>query len=273
MDISEPRALVVVEMFRTSSLQEACHELFLNYPMAARSVNHSAAIRSMVVMRQDGGNTGFFVLSDDRRKGAPSYSLYRWPMRGNVDIQADDDLVVSEVFVDVVTHGIPIPRDGSLFGWTCEGAITALIVIYAEHTPACPEPAWAVMPCVGTPEAQWPPFTGKRLFGHWSWVHYRAGSIVSLGGLISANPGKVFWTDTTAALGSHCCTVERDIQSPKGYVLRRGRYVYYQVLRAGKPVPPLEELLANTSKIDLASRFQWLERSHDWRGDGGTWIQ
>jgi hypothetical protein len=251
-------------MIRTSSLYEACHELFAAYPLAARALNHSGTIRSMVLMLQDGDNAGFFVLSNDCGEGRPSYSLRPWPAGGIVDIEADGSPVVPDVVVKAVTRGVPIPRDGSLFGWTCGDAITALVVVYAEYTSVHPEPGWAVMPRAGISEAQWPPFTGERLFGHWSWEHYRAGSIVSLDSLIAGNPDTVFWTDTTATLGSNCCAVGRDIRSPKGPTLQRGGYVYYQVLRAGKPVPSLGMLLADTSKIDLAPRFRHSGHSDGW---------
>jgi hypothetical protein len=92
-------------------------------------------------------------------------------------------------------------------------------------------------------------------FGKWFWKHYRAGSINSLRSLIAAAPGVVFWADTKAVLGSDCCAVARDLRSPEGYVLPRGRYVYYEALRAGKPVPSLQTLLTTADRIDLATRF------------------
>lgn len=98
--------------------------------------------------------------------------------------------------------------------------------------------------------------TDECLFGDWFWEHYRAGNLVCLGGLIAETPDTVFWVDTRAILGSGCCAVARDITSPDGYTLRRGRYVYHQALRADKPMPSLGELLADTEKIDLAPRFQ-----------------
>jgi hypothetical protein len=41
-----------------------------------------------------------------------------------------------------------------------------------------------------------------------------------------------------------------------GFKLERGRYVYRQALRAGKPVSSLRVLLADTGKTDLAPRFR-----------------
>jgi hypothetical protein len=242
-------------MIRTSSLSEACHELFSGYPLAARAANHAGTIRSMVLMLQDGDDSQFFVLSHDSREGRHCYSLRPWRATGTVGIEADGG-AVPDVAVNAVTRGVPIPRDGSLFGWRYGDAITALVAVYTKYAPACPEPCWTVMPLVGIPETQWPPFTGEHLFGRWFWEHYRAGNIVSVGDLIAAAPDTVFWADTKAILGSDCCAVARDIKSPDGHTLRRGRYVYYQALRAGKPVPPLGALLADTGKTDLAPRFQ-----------------
>jgi len=52
-------------------------------------------------------------------------------------------------------------------------------------------------------------------------------------------------------------------------MLQRGRYVYYQALRAGKPVPSLRVLLAATGKIDLAPRFRRTGYAEGGSGDVG----
>jgi hypothetical protein len=241
-------------MIRISSLYEACHELFAEYPLAARALNGSGTIHSMVLMLRDADDARFFMLLHNCGEGRPPFSLYPWRADGVVDIQADGG-AAPEVVADAVTLGVPIPR-GSLFGWTRGEVVTALVVVYAEYTPASPVPSWGVMPLADIPERQWPPFTDEPLFGHWFWEYYRAGNIIPLGGLIAGTPGTVFWADTKAILGSDCCAVTRDIRGPEGHILRRGRYVYYQALRAGKPVPPLTVLLANIGKTDLAPRFQ-----------------
>ena len=243
-------------MISTSSLYGVCHELFAGYPLAANSVNPSGTIRSMVLMLQDGDDSEFFVLSHNCDEGRPFYSIYPWRSEGIVDIGADNSATVPDMVGDALTCGVPIPRHGSLFGWACEDAVTALVVVYAKYTTVSPKPSWAVMPLAGVEEAQWPPFTGERLFGHWFWEHYRAQSIIYLGGLIAETPNTVFWTDTKAILGSDCCVVACDVRSPEGPTLRRGRYVYDLALRAGKPVPSVEVLLADPGKTDLAPRFQ-----------------
>lgn len=242
-------------MIRTTSLYEACQELFAGYPLAIRAVNHSATIRSMVLMLRDDDDVGFFVLSHDYGDGALLYSICPWPAGDVADIEADGGARVPDVLVNAVTCGVPIPRHGSIFGWMGRDAITALVVIYTDYEPARPLPRWTVMPFAGIPESQWPAFTG-RLFGYWFWEYYRTGRIVSLDDLIAETPDTVFWVNTQAILGSDCCAVVRDIRGPERYTLRRGCYVYSEALRAGEAVPSLTALLADTGKTDLAPRFR-----------------
>jgi hypothetical protein len=248
-------------MIHTGSLYEACGDLFAHYPLAVGAVSPSGSARSIVLMQQDGGDAAFFVLTHGYDEGQPSYSLRPWGAPGGVEIGPGADAAVPDVFANAIAHGVPVPRHGSLCGWDDGGTITALITVYAEYTPKSQVPSWATMPLAGIPEAQWPPFADEPFFGHWFWEHYRAGRIISLDGLIAATPGVIFWADTAAILGSGCCAVAYDIRSPEGSTLQRGRYVYYQALRARKTVPSLKALLADTGKIDLAPRFRRSGRS------------
>ena len=240
-------------MIRTNSLYRTCEDLFASYPLAARTVSHSGrTIRSMVLMLRDSDDARFFVLSYDSGEGRSSYSLRPWRAAGIANITADDTVAVPDVVVNAVTRSVPIPKDGSLIGWTCGDAFTALVAVYAKYRPESPEPSWVLMPASRIPELQWPPFAGQRLLGHWFWEHYQARRLILLNGLIARASATVYWVDTRAILGSGTCVVAHDVTHPEGYTLQRGRYVYHQALRAGKPVPPLTALLADTSKIDLA---------------------
>jgi hypothetical protein len=246
-------------MAHTTSLYGACHRLFTSYPLATRAVNSSGTIRSMVLLDRDGEDVKFFVLLQNCDEGKPFYSLCPWHGGNIVDIEEGSSDAVSHVVADVLTNGVPIPQHGSLFGWRNGDAIHALIAIYADDTPACLDPSWTVMPLVEAPQTDWPPFTKQVLFGHWFWEHYWAGSIVSLADLIASIPDTVFLAETEAIIGWDCCVVARNITSPEGYTLRRGRYVYFQTLRAGELVPSLEVLLSNTRKVDLAPWFRQLQ--------------
>ncbi len=235
---------------------QACQELFVRYPLAARAVHHMGTVHSMVLMLRDGDELRFFVLSQDCENGMFVYTLSPWPIGGAVEIVPYADVSIPEFAGKALADSVPLPRHGSIFGWIGGDAITALIVIYAEYEHARPLPRWTVMPLAGIPQPQWPSFIGKRLFGYWFWEHYEDRSVVPLDRLIADTPDTVFWVDTRGILGSDCCAVARDISSPDGHTLRRGRYVYSEVLRAGGPLPSLTALLADPGKTDLAPRFR-----------------
>ena len=242
-------------MICTGHLYEACSALFADYPLAADDLGDD--LHSMVLMLRQCQDVGFYILMHESNEGRSSFWLRPWRTGGSVSIEANGADAISDVVVSAVTCGIPIPRHGSLFGWRAGDTVIALVAVYAEYAPAFAQPSWAVMPLVGIPEAQWPPFTGEPFFGKWFWEHYRAGSIVFLGDLIAQTPDTVFWVlDTEAIFGWGSCAVARDIKSGEGYTLRRGCYVYYRALRMGKPVPRLGALLASAGRTDLASRFR-----------------
>ena len=248
-----PAGRAVTEMMtHIADMYQACHELFINYPLAGRPGNGSEAARSMILIVPEG--PAFFVLSLDYEKGRPVYSIGPWPAGDMAGISADGDTPVSDALVDALIYGVPMPRDGSLFGWTHRTNVTALVVVYADESGSS-VPSWAVMPLAGTHEWQWPPFADERLFGDWFWKHYWAGDVICLDDLVARTPGTVFWVDTKAILGSDCCVVACDITTSTEHTLQHGCYVYYQALRERKRVPSLQALLADASKVDLTPRY------------------
>jgi hypothetical protein len=244
-------------MICTSPLYESCRALFADYPLAVDVAEQDGqAVPSIVLMLREGDDARFFILWCREGEDRPGYSVRSWPAGDVADIEADHRGTVSDVVVNAVADGVPLPQDGSLFGWTHGDAVTALFAMYTQYTPTSSVPSWTTMPLAGSPETQWPPFTDERLFGPWFWEHFRTGSITFLNDLIAGSPGTVYWVDARAVLGSDCCVVARDVTGPDGHILRRGRYVYYQALRAGTPVPSLTALLARADKTDLAPRFR-----------------
>jgi hypothetical protein len=248
-------------MQRDRSLYDQCDDLFADCPQAVQPVNRSGTIGSMVLMLRDGANDGYFALTCDGAGDSAVYLIWSWPGGSITEIDAAGTSPVGAAAASAITLGVPVPRDGSLFGWVPPGSgtVTSLLVIYAEYTPVTPEPGWAVMPSAGAGPEQWPPFADEPLFGNWTW-NYREGRLVPLADVVARSPGTVFWVDTKPVLGSDCCAVACDLAGPDGWVLPRGRYAYHQVLRAGEPVPALDRLLADPGKIDLATRFQQMLR-------------
>jgi hypothetical protein len=237
------------------ALYETCEELFVKYPQAVRADGGDQTSRSMVLLLRE--DVAFYVLWLDHDEDEINYSIGPWSAGDEAQISVHRSTGITDTLVRAICSGVPIPRDGSLFGWTPDDVVLALIVVYAEYAPDSPEPSWTIMPLAGAAESQWPPFVGERLFGPWFWEYYQAGNIISLRDLIAQHPDTVFWVDATAALGSASCVVADDISDSCGHVLRRGRYVYFQALRAGKAVPPLEALLADPGKADLAPQLEW----------------
>lgn len=239
----------------TSFLHQACCELFANYPLAVRTASHVQSVRSMLLALREGDTSAFFIVSRDSRDGRDRYSVRRWRTPGVTSVEVGED-GIPDAAVNAVMNGVPVPRHGSLFGWKAGRAITSLLVVYTRYTPEYQQPSWLVLPKAGTSEGRWPPFADERFFGRWFWEFYWAGTIVDLGHLVASVSDMVFWVDTRAAHGSRCCIVRQDVNSPEGYTLPHGRYVYYQALREDRPVPSLEALLTDPSRTDLSDRFQ-----------------
>jgi hypothetical protein len=236
----------------TSDLYEECNQLFTNYPLAVRADDGGDGGRSMVLMAH--GGLAFFVLWLDYEKGEPVYSIGPWPAGDIGKITADGGTAASDALSSVLADGVPIPQNGSIFGWTHDNIVTALIVVYADEFSDA-VPSWTVMPFADAPERRWPPFTDEPLFGDWFWTHYRGGEIICLGDVLASSPDTVFWVDTKATLGSDCCVVTRDIRSSAGDILPHGRYAYYRALRERKALPSVAALLADAGRVDLSPRF------------------
>lgn len=242
-------------MVRVTSLYETCQEFFASYPMAVDR-GYGAGIQTMLLMVIVNKSPQFFLLSHCGYDDDPFFSLRSWRAGSIAHITPDARGARDGPAASVLSHAMPIPRDGSLFGWRAHDEITALISVDAEFVPLPAGPSWSVLPLASIPEGQWPPFTGEAFLGPWFWRYYEAGRLVSLSDLIAAEPGAVFWVDTKKKFGWDTCVVAHDISGDGPYHLRRGRYVYHGVLRTGGPLPSLEALLADESKLDLAPRFQ-----------------
>jgi hypothetical protein len=206
-------------------------------------------------MMRASGDAKFYVLTAECEAGVSSYVLRPWRSAGAIEIDANGQSTEPDKAGDIVTNGVPMPRDGSLFGWNSRNEILTLIVFYAEYTPVTPEPGWAVMPRAGTAQLQWPPFTEQAYFGDWFWDYFRSGSVISLDNSIAETSETVFWIDTEEALGWDSCAVAQDVRLPGELVLPRGLYVFYPVLSSGRKVPSLDTVLCFQGKLDLGPTF------------------
>lgn len=246
-------------------LYEACGALFTAYPLAVEPVTCDGTQSVMTLMLSDGGNAAFCTVHQVR-DGEPFPFFVVTPLgsRGcgvvftsGGETQERGRYRAADA-QRMIRQGTPLPRDGALFGWCCDGDVTALIAIYTAPDSRSPDPAWAVMPLAGGDEGGWPPFTREDLFGPWFWEHCRAARIVDIGNRIAATSRTVFWVPVGIPdAGDGCIAVAQPVASGDvGFTLPAGRYVYYRALRDGIPIPALADLLAEPAAVDLGPRFQ-----------------
>lgn len=244
------------------NLYKKAGELFGRYPQAVRPVTRDGSVRSMTLMCAGHGGEQFFTLTLQGDRHDPSCSLFRWREDGIVTVTPDGAVTEQDGALSMaeaesaVTTAVPLPRDGSLWGWAPQRTVTALIAIYGEDGDDHPTPTWTPMLLAGTSPADWPGFTGERLLGTWFWDACRAGRLVEIGPHVANSRQAVWWADTKASLGDDCCAVARPLSLPGGITLPRGLFVYDGTLRAGTTLPSLDGVLAMHGKTDLGPRFR-----------------
>lgn len=233
---------------------QVCRQKFADHPLAVRPLRlDGQLIREMILIQRREDEVDFSVLQQHGDGPAAIYSLSPWPDGDAVTISHDES--ISSGVAEVVADGVPLPRHGSLFGWSNGEAFTTLIPAYTDPTVTSSLPSWSVMPLAGSRETEWPPFVNEPYLGGWFWDYLRAGRLVSLATFVAETPDTIFWADTKSILGSDTCVVARDVVKTEGPALRRGAYVYARALRARLSVPPLADLLAAPATVDIAEFF------------------
>lgn len=230
-----------------TDLYAACTDLFNRYPLAVSDVTEDGSVRSMDLAVVEGDDAAFYFLSLRDNEHGTDCSLWPWA----ADTEAIADMKPGDAgnpaAADIVARALPIPRDGSLFAWVDAGTVTAVVAFHSDCSPKHPDPTYQVMPLAGSPETEWPPFTGEPVLGPWVWECVASGQLAPLNLVIAGTDGAVFWS-------GGCLAIASDVAGP-GFVLTPDVYVYYQQLRAGV-VSSLETLLADPGVVDLAPRFQ-----------------
>src|ERR1700744_4164803 len=104
-------------MKRNRSLYDQGGDLFADYAVAVQPVNRSGTIDSMVLMLRDGTNDGYFALTRDGAGDSAVYLIWSWPAGTVTEIDATGTSAIADAAASAITRGVPVPRDGSLFGW------------------------------------------------------------------------------------------------------------------------------------------------------------
>jgi hypothetical protein len=224
----------------------AALKLFRTYPLAVSPWSDDGWQRSLVL--HYGG--GFFVLSQDP---AQHFVLRPWGAGEYREIRPVE--LVPAAVHEVLTEGMPIPRDGALLGWVSDRQACALLSVYHGYPDG---PQIRVMPKVGSEPLQWPPFTAQPLDDGRLWQYLDRGELVDLAPVVTREPGCAFWVPSQnkeRARQSHGCVVIGQPLPDDEFWLPAGVYMDHWMLREGVPAPPASHLLALPGTVDLSDRL------------------
>ncbi len=231
----------------------AAERLFRTYPLAVSPWSADGWPQSLMLRY----GSGFFVLAQD-----PSARFVLRPWRsGEGAYQEIAPASVTPAAVhEVLTEGMPVPRDGALLGWVCDRQACALLSVYhgprGDARPGGPQ--IRVLPMVGTEPAQWPPFTTQPLDDGRLWQYLERGELVDLAPVIAREPGRAFWVPSQnggRATQAHGCVVLPRALSDDEFWLPAGVYMDHWMLREGVPAPPASHLLGLPGAVDLSRRL------------------
>jgi hypothetical protein len=231
----------------------ACLRLFRTYPLAVSPWSDDGWQRSIVLHY----GTGFFVLSQDPSE---HFILRPWgPHDGGYQEIRPVEPVPAAVH-EVLTEGMPVPRDGALLGWVCDRQASVLLSVYHGYAggPRPGGPQIRVLPMVGTEPLQWPPFTARPLDDGRLWEYLDRGELVDLAPVVIREPGCAFWvpSQNSARAGqSHGCVVVGQPVPDDEFWLPAGVYMDHWMLREGVPAPPASHLLGLPGTVDLSRRL------------------
>jgi hypothetical protein len=248
----EEQQSVFVHALSGAASFAAAIRLFRTYPLAVSSCSPERWSgdgwhRSIVLQY----GTDFYVLSQDP---AEHFVLRPW---GDGDYHEIRPVALVPAAVhEVLTEGMPVPRDGALLGWVSDRQASVLLSVYHGHPDG---PQIRVLPKVGSEPIQWPPFTIQPLDDGRLWQYLDRGELVDLAPILTREPpGCAFWVPSQnagRASHAHGCVVVRQSLPDDEFWLPAGVYMDHWMLREGVPAPPASHLLALPGAVDLSRRL------------------
>lgn len=201
----------------------------------------------IVLIAPGGDAAGFWTLA---RRPDGAYRMLPWHATGPGDhvliTPGDNDLPAPHR--DALAAAVPLPRDGSCFGWVTGGEVTAVITVHSKQQPDAP--AFVVYLRAGTPESLWPP--PWPLFGEWFWDGYRSKRIINLAPILARTTRTAFFS----ARRHDGVIAVRSPLTAGSVMIPAGVYAYHRLVRSGSTMPELKDVLADPDKIDLGPRFR-----------------
>jgi len=238
----------------------ACLRLFRCYPLAVTSPAVTGGYRSMVLMSRAPGSAGFYVLT---HVGDDLFVIRSWDGRDGLAQQIRPGEPVSGAIRQVISDGMPLPRDGALLGWVTDCQVTVMLAVRCPRprTPETPVrfPEIRVMPMAGTScPLQWPPFTASPLDDGRLWEYVEWGQIVDIVPLVTRSAGLAYWVPCPGQrrYRGEGFVVIRDNLPCDDYWLPAGVYMDHWTLREGIQAPPAGQLLSLPGVVDLAYQLR-----------------
>ena len=238
------------------SVFAACLRLFYRYPLAIRRHYAEHRYGSLVLMDRGTGGARHYVLImewDDL------FVIRPWDRRDGARVPIRRGEPVSDGVRRVIESAVPVPRDGTLLGWTAGHKVEALVAAHGRLTEpwddASAVPGVTVMPVAGSQPVGWPPFAARPLDGGRLWEHLARGHLADLTPLVSRHPGYVFWVPGSDGrsggwTGARVVVTER--LNTSELWLPAGVYADRQVHSEGAPRRTASQLLALPGVVDLA---------------------
>jgi hypothetical protein len=238
----------------------ACVRLFTRYPLAVTRHRADQGLRSMVLTVSEAQPAGFFVLT---QVADDLFVIRSWQRRDGIDYSIRPGEPAPGVIHRVIAGGMPVPRDGGMFGWVTDSQVTVLLMAHCRQptTWDCPAPIpeLRVMPLAGTSElAYWPPFTASPFDGR-LWEYVERGQVVNVVPLLLDGAAGAYWVpapDRRSARHEDGCVVVTDNVAGEEFWLPAGVYMDHWTLREGFAAPPVSCLLALPGVVNLTRRLR-----------------
>jgi len=239
----------------------ACSQLFGRYPLAVTPHSADGRYRSIVLLHRASGPPSFYILT---QAGDDLFVVRSWNRRGGVNQQIRPGEPVPGLIRQVVTGGIPVPRDGALLGWVTDRQVTAMLAVHCRQPETwddlVPIPEIRVMPMAGTSEPMhWPPFTVSPLDDGQIWDYFDRGQIVDIAPLVTQRAGHAFWVPSQERRSTRyeegCVVITGNLPTEE-YWLPAGVYMDHWTLREGIEAAPAGYLLTLPDVVDLARKLR-----------------
>src|SRR6516165_1163611 len=131
--VSRKEQTMIVHALSGAASLAACLRLFRHYPLAVMPDSAHGGRRSMVLMSRADGPACYFVLTQARDD---LFVIRSWNQFDGVNQQIRAGEPVSGVIHQVISDGMPVPRDGALLGWLTDSQVTVMLAVHSRQPEA-----------------------------------------------------------------------------------------------------------------------------------------